>query len=381
MRTPVALSVLSLAACGRLGFRDVPADAPVVEVAPDAPSLLTCGAPERLALAGATSIAAVATAAGYLVVSIDAAGNVRARTAAVRGGALVTAADAPIASDASGTVSAIAAADGALIVLPYGRPTATGTAVLALDASLGVVGTPARFDGWIAGPGAVARAASGELTIAVTLPSGEVDVAHVGATGELVGAAAPAVSKTEAATLPTVVAGPAGVTLAWSANAASPNQVRAGRIDDLVNGATATPISTGPFDAFVPRVAYAAASDSYLFAWMEKASGGDVIGFALRDGKLGARAAVSFTPPGNRPAVVAGDHDFLAVWQDDAAASGLAAARITADGAIMPMTIPGAGGKALAWDVVVRDGQPAVAWLENTGAATPPTLWLDPVCR
>jgi hypothetical protein len=48
------------------------------------------------------------------------------------------------------------------------------------------------------------------------------------------------------------------------------------------------------------------------------------------------------------------------------------------DGRITPVSVPNTNGTAAAWDLVVHNGQPAVAWVEAGG--TGPNLWLDPLC-
>jgi len=128
-------------------------------------------------------------------------------------------------------------------------------------------------------------------------------------------------------------------------------------------------------DSEIPRVAYAAVSDSYVFTWIEKTSMGDQIWISLRDGSLGETQHLMLGY-GYAPAIVAGDNDFLMVWE---AGTQLDGARVTADGKVTLVSIMGSGGKLAAWNLVVHNGQPAVVWVETGG--TGPNLRLDPLCN
>jgi hypothetical protein len=378
--------LLLVGACGRLGFRDVPPPDAAAAIDAPPPDKLTCGAPARFEIAGMPDrVAAAPTARGYQVFAIDAAGDVRGVAYEFQAGALVArGADVPVGSDATGALGATAVEGGVLVVMPYGRPDASGTAVLPLDGRLAPRAMPQRLAGWFGGPGTITTSTTGEIAMLGTLANAEVNVQLVSPLGVELTAQRPVVPKTDAATQPTIVAAGAGYVVTWSANATSPNQVRAALLDSkLTMTSLVTPISAAIDDAFLPRVAYAAARDTYLFAWTQKlAAGGDAIGLGMRDGELGdTRGAVSYTPTGARPAIASGSDDFLVVWQDTEQPSGLAAARITTDGVITPMPIAGDGdgAKAVSWDVVVRDGQPALVWVEGGGAGA--RLWFDPLCR
>lgn len=384
MRFLVSLTIIPLvAACGRLGFRDAPApDAEPADAPP--PDRLTCGAPARFAIPATTArLAAAPTAHGYQLFTIDNLGDVHGQAYEFTAGALVArVTDAPVGADATGVLDATPVGDGALLVMPYGRPSATGTTVIPLDGKLEPRGAAQQLEGWFGGPGAIATSSTGAIAMLGTLTTGEVDVKLVSPLGVELAAQRPVVSKADAATQPTIVAGATGYVVTWSANAASPNEVRAELLDaQLAVTDPAVPISAAATEAFLPRVAYAAGRDTYLFAWTEKAGGsGDVIGLSLRDGKLGAtRGAVRFAPKGANPRIVAGTDDFLVVWDDFVQPSRLDAARITADGVVTPMPITGTGAKAVTWDVVVRGGQPALIWVEGDAAGA--NVWLDPVCR
>lgn len=386
MRILACLTIVPLiAACGRLGFNDTavtdaagPADAPLAD-------RLACGKPAQFTVPATTArIAATRTAKGYAMFAVDDTGALHGQAYDFSGGTLAAhGAGGSLAINATGPLGVAAVGNGVMLVVPTGRPAATGTQLLALDALLAPTGNAAPTAGWYGGPGALAVSSLGAIAALGTLDNREVDVKLVSPLGADLGAFHPAVDKADLATQPTIVSSGGGYLVAWSANAASPNEVRAEVLDAQL-GIVQQPVTISqPLgDAFLPRVAYAAAQNTYLFAWTQKIGGNDVIGLSLRDGKLATLPgdAANFTPPGGSPSVVAGDADFLVVWQDDALASRLGAARITANGEITSLIIKGSGGKAVSWDLVVRNGQPALVWLEAGATVNTVNVWIDPLC-
>ena len=368
-----------VAACGRTGFD--PAPGPGSSAAPDAASLdhLTCGTPAQFSVGATTShVRAATTPRGYNVFTVDDTGNASGFTYEFQAGTLVQkAGDVPLMTGATGPIGSVPLGDQSLLAVPYGRPTATGTALLPLDAQLAARAQPAKQDGWFGSFSSLAPAASGNVVFLGQLASGEVDAKLVSPLGADEGAAHPVINAAEGVGMPTLVPAGPGWLVTWEADAPSPNEVRAEILDGQF--AVTTPATTMSFDmqfdSEIPRVAYSAASDSYVFAWIQKSATGDQVWISLRDHTL-AETQHRMLASGYAPAVVAGDADFLVVWENGPQLSG---ARVTADGKVTLVSILGSGGKFAAWDLVVHNGQPAIAWVESGG--TGPNLRLDPLCN
>jgi hypothetical protein len=181
---------------------------------------------------------------------------------------------------------------------------------------------------------------------------------------------------------PTIVPVGANFLVVWNA-LVGPSALHAQIFDDKL--VPQTLIKKVSFDQSTStesaRAAYAAAADRYLIAWHQKASmgSGDEVWISLRDGSLAEIKTARVASQGIFPAIAAGDTDFLVVWQDGGSPSHLGATRIAMDGTVTPVGVPDTGGTAAGWDVVVHNGQPAVAWVETGG--TGPNLWLDPLCH
>jgi hypothetical protein len=376
VKTIALLWLPIVAGCGRLQF-----DPSTPDVGPAAAlDHLTCGAPARFSVGAAPArLGALATPQGYNVFLADGAGNVHGFTYEFEAGTLVPRLeDVPLTSNANGPIAAIALGDQRLLAVSYGRPSATGTQLVPLDAQLVLRGQPVQQEGWFGGASTIATTRNGAIALLGQLGAKEVDAKLVSPLGTDLGAAHPLIDKADAAGQPTILPVATGFLVAWAASAPSPDQIRAEILDEQFAITTpATPISTGTqFDAVLPRVGYSAASDSYVFAWVEKTSTGDQIGISVRDGHLQETQHVMIGP-GYAPAVVGGDTDFLIVWQNG---TQLAAARITPSGKFTLLSIMGSStGKFAAWDLVVRNGQPAVAWVETGGAGA--NLRLDPLCN
>jgi hypothetical protein len=388
VRTLVIL-IIPLVACGRSGFDEL---SPPVDSAPDAalPPVLACDAVPRFSVIPKTAqLSATATSDGYAVLNVDDMGDVRGFSYRFSPGdpAHATLTEAivqlPVAPNATGPVGSYAFGDQLLVELPYGRPQATGTSLIPLDAQLAPIGAPVQHAGWYGAAGTVTRNVAGTSAfLGQRLSDGEVDAVLVSPLGVAATPQVPLLGAAAGANNPTIVAAGTRFLLVWNAPG-SPNEVRAQIFDDqLVPRTPPTRISADPtFGSITPRAAYAAGADRYLFAWSEKVNGGmDEIWLSLRDGNL-----VEVVPPlkitsqGVRPAIAAGDDHFLVVWQDGGAGYRLGAARVDKDGAHMALGIAGTGGTTAGWDLVVRYGQPALVWIEAGGIG--PNLWLDPLCR
>ncbi len=370
MKTIALLTLPIVAACGRMGFN----------AAPDAPlDHLTCGAPAQFSVGATTShIGATTTPRGYQVFTVDDTGNLAGFTYEFQAGTLIQqAGDVPVMMNATGPVGSIALGDQTMLAVPYGRPNATGTALIPLDAQLAMRAQAGKEDGWFGSVSALAPAPGGSLAFLGQLANGEVDAKLVSPLGVDQGAAHPVISAAEGVTLPTLLPTATGYLVAWEADTPSPNEVHAEVLDPQF--AVKAPPTTMSFDmqndSEIPRVAYAAASDTYAFAWMEKTSIGDQVWISLRDGNL-SETQHHMLGSGSAPAIVAGDNDFLIVWEDGSQLDG---ARVTVDGKATLVSIMGSGGKLAAWDLAAHNGQPALVWVEKNG--TGPNLRLDPLCN
>lgn len=387
MKTIATLVLPIVAACGRLGFAPPPAGDPD----PDAMLLdhLACGAPARFSVGAATTrLGAITTPRGYSVITVDGTGEVRGFTYEFETGKLVSRlSDVPLTSNALGPIGSLTLGDQLLLAVPYGVPaqanpqlTPVGTRLIPLDAQLAKRAPAIDHEGWFGAFNSLAPTSSGKLAFLGQLASGEVDAKFVSPLGVDMGAAHPVIDQAEHIGLQTILSTAAGFLVAWEADTPSPNEVRAEILDDQL--AVKTPSTTmsfeAQFDSDIPRVAYQAASDTYVFAWMQKSSMGDQVWISVRDGSLRETQHLMLGS-GYAPAIVAGENDFLVVWEGG---SSLGAARITPDGKVTPLRILGSASissKFAAWDLVVHNGQPAVVWVETGG--TGDNLRLDPLCN
>ena len=103
----------------------------------------------------------------------------------------------------------------------------------------------------------------------------------------------------------------------------------------------------------------------------------DQIRISLRDHNLNEIGVAQNIGNGNLPLVVAGKDDYIVAWRIDDVRIG--AARVKADGSVLPVAIEGTAQTAIGMELVVRDGQPALVWVEAamTGGAT---VRFDPLC-
>jgi hypothetical protein len=394
---PLAL-LLPLAAC-RFDFDPVrgagamPGDA-MPDTGPPLP-VLPCGTPPQFpgpAGAGSgsgvgvtlTALAASAGDAGYHLLAVDSAGDVHGFSYAFDGAQLAPhATGAPVFSGATGTVAAIDTPDGVLAAIAYGRPTSTGTALIPLDAQLAPHGAPRMNAAWYTLDSAIAGTSDGTLAFLAGQSTDDVAAKRVSSSGTDLGASHLLINSAEGISVATINAAGARFLVTWDATTPSPNQVRAQIIDEQLAVAVGpTTINPGAtFDADNPRAGYAASADRYLFAWSFKTSNTDELWVSLRDGQLIEQHAVRLSTHGVLPRVGGGKDDFLVAWKDTNTTSGIAAARVRFDGSVVPLVVSGNGGKALAWDVATRAGQPALIWIESGAAPAAPGVWLDPLCN
>ncbi|HEY0191406.1 MAG TPA: hypothetical protein VGC42_09825 [Kofleriaceae bacterium] len=385
MVKPLLILVLPLAvACGRSGFDEL--------AAPDATAPLDAAQPPALACDGArfptgpttSSLGATPTDDGYFVLAVDSGGGVSGAAfdfSADRSLAQTTG-QVAIATGATGSVAGVGLPEGALVEVPYGRPDTTGTVLVPLDRTLQPRGAQAKHDTWIAGAAMLARTSSGAIALAgQDRTNRNIQGQLVDGTGAFLGAPVLLVAGSTSPQTATLVAAGDHFLATWVASGKDDAEARAQLLDDKLVPITAvTKVSSDPVNgAEFPRAAYAPVADRYLFAWFQKVNGGmDQVWVSLRDGRLNELAPPQLVASdGTMPIVAAGTDDFLVVWKDDGAK--LAAARVKMTGEITPIGVTNTGGKSAGWDVVVRDGQPALVWVESGG--TGPNLWLNPLCN
>jgi hypothetical protein len=134
-------------------------------------------------------------------------------------------------------------------------------------------------------------------------------------------------------------------------------------------------------DSIRGSVAWLAAADRYLIAWFEKTpTGRDDIWFQIFDGTLAAATPATRLAQGAvAPQIGVDDAHFFVAWKDVAATpDAMAAAVITANGAVTQRAVKSSGGSPLGYMFVERNGQAVLAWSETGGSG--PDLWLDPMC-
>jgi hypothetical protein len=390
VRTLGFLVVVPLLAACRFGFDaqpdgQVPPPPPSIDAPPDAPppAVLACGAPARFPMTNPPSfVTATATAGGYNLITSDSIG-VHGFAYNFSGTTLVAdRGDVLLYSGTTGELSTIANGDHSLVGVTSGTPMPNSTAVIALDAQLGMLSAPATHDTWVGGIGSLARNSDGTLAFLSTrFGSSEVDAQVIADDGT---ASGPPHVVIPDGSSPTIAASGADFLVTWNAFSDMSTKIHAA-VYTLTNNSIVTKagpqtISTDLVnDGFSPRGAYSAASDTYLFAWMQKPGDPlDQIRISLRDHNLNELRGISVpVGSGNLPIVVAGKDDYLVAWRIDTIR--LAAVRVKPDGTVIPVAIEGTAQDALGMDLVVREGQPALVWIERdlAGGAT---VRFDPLC-
>jgi hypothetical protein len=402
---PLALALLLVAGC-RFDFQLHPDAAPGVpdDVSPMTPDaalpLLSCGSPPQFAIenpipvgAGSGSnaitlagLTAVATDTHVYALAADSAGGVHGYSFEFDGANLVArTANAPVFTQATGSIAAVPAGDGVLALIVYGLPDPVGTALVPLDSNLAAAGPQQMYEHWYGGDRALALAPDGttRTLLGFTSNGDEVDARLVAGNGTSLGTAHAVIGGSESASEPTITASDAGVLVTWSSRTASPDEVRATVFDkQLTHAMSPTPTTISPsstVDELGPRVAYAPAQDRYLFVWWDKHAV-DQVNFSLRDGQLNEiQPPIAPVKNAKFARVVAGKDDFLVAWQDISGnAPGLSAARIKFDGSFAPLPVLGHGNFALGWDLITRAGQPALVWFEDDPRIN---AWIDPLCN
>lgn len=392
------MAVVLGAGC-RVGFQERPDGQPPADaIPPDAPALLSCGSATRFPMVKAPQqLAATATADGYNLITSDGS-EVRGFSYRFVNNALVAQrGDVPLFSGVVGEITTITTGGQTLLGVTSGPATppvfAPGagfqdlqlydtTTLISLDAQLGMAGAPTTHKAWVGGIGSLARNGSGTLGFLGTqVPSdGEVNVRIVAFDGMAEGP--PHVVIPSGGRAPSLTAAGDEFLVVWDSYSETSEKVRASlhamTSTSFVTRVAATLISTDPMnDAFNARAAHLAATGTSLIAWTQKPGDPlDHIWISLRDRDLN-EIVTKEVGQGNQAMVVAGERDFLVVWRIDGIR--LAAVRVTPEGVVQPVTIEGTARDALGMDLVVRNGQPALVWIEasdNGGA----TVRFDPLC-
>jgi hypothetical protein len=344
-------------------------------------------------------IAVAPTPRGYHVFFVDAANALHGVSFELVDNDLVETARtvAPIMTDVTGAIGAVAlpphTADNAEVLLAV-PCSSTSTALIALDAKLQRASDGAtRFtdvihDGWMGGRGSLVHA-DGDRLLFLAMKDGTSElyakmVSRAGIDQDggnprqvSTGGFSPSGQR--------IVRAGSGYMVLWDAAGQTPNEVQATMLDGQLGVTTPTTkispdIGETMSDSDLPTAAYSEASRLSLFAWVIKVSR-DQLWFSLRDEQLQKTSQVVATmPEGNEPAIVAGDNDFLVVWTDAGGSQQLSAARIAPDGSFIRPGLSTTGGRAPAWDVVVRQGQPALVWFEEVTGGEP-YLWFNALCR
>lgn len=381
MLRSLALGSLALAACGRGNFDRL------VDAVPDAaPPVLSCTAPQFSIGDASLGFAAIATQRGYDVFAVDGSGMLvgsayafdTSNPATVQ---LVTeVSDKLMHADVNGQLAVVAIGDDVLVAAGYGKPP-VGTELLAFDAQLEPRATVVPRDGVFGTAGSLARNRNGALVFAGQPSLQKVELQAVSPLGVDVAGTPPATVNEGGNDLnnPSVLAVDSKFLAVWNAPG-SPSVVHAQLFDEQLASPSAVPVQVSPTqmtNTEFPRAAYAQAADRYLIAWHQKAAASDEVWFSLRDGALGEIKSERLVARGVFPAIVAGDSDFLVVWQDGSMQPRLSGARITMDGTVSYVA-PDSGATAAGWSLVTHNGQPALIWVE--AGSTRSTLWLDPLC-
>jgi hypothetical protein len=381
-----------LCGCGRSGFEAVVTADAAADAAPDAPPpVLPCTAP-RVAIDPATiELSATATLSGYDVFAVDGDGQVHGYSFHFGDAGLTTAASAiAIAGNATGPLAPLAVGDDVLMIMPYGRPDATGTSLIALTPELGTK-SAVMADGFYGASGALTHSATGAVALITQrldqtpINPGQVEAKLVSPAGGDVLGPRVVIGGAQGAYNQMILPAASGFVVAWDATNAQPSVVRAEQVDDRFMVTSPEPVQLSPSEvqAISPRGAYLASADRYLFVWYQKLQdGGDQVWGTLRKADLtdalDGPILISRDRQAASPVVVASKDDFLIVWEGNTG-SLIGAARVSQTGAITDAPILSTGGQAVAWDLVVRNGQPALIWLEQGGSGK--NLWLDPLCN
>lgn len=392
---------VALAACGRIGVDAIAPDGSVMEpdASPDAPPdappppTLACGTPVTFALNGSTDgLFATATPTGYAMFTRDVEGNVLGFTYDFDGTGLLKAGvrRKAIGSEATNVLIPVAMGSDLLLAMPYGLDQSTGTDLFWLDAQLTArTANPTRYDR-IAPAGGLVRNAQGVAalltqTIAPDDMTDELTEARLVTAAGNESAVPAAIANATNSDFPSLAPHAKGFIATWFAPRV-PQGIKAVHLDNTLAVTSTEPtLISSDLDASQVRAAYLAAADRYLFVWFRKTdTGADEVVMTMRNGDLSAienfppEILLSGTDRAFEPVVVAGNDDFLVAWEtvrEDGATFDVAAARVSKKGEVFRPTIARTGGETIAWDLVVKDGQPALVWLED-----PASLRFDAVC-
>ena len=176
-----------------------------------------------------------------------------------------------------------------------------------------------------------------------------------------------------------IVPAGAGFVVSYTATAGSPKAARVERLDPTL-AVSAGPVTSNitSEDAFHVRVAWSAASATYLVAWSEKdaTASDDVWAQILGPGLEAVTQPTLISRYSVDPEITADGAGFWLVWEDTSGTpSFLDSARVAADGTLTPYSIANSGGAPGPWSVLNRFDQPVLVWTEIGG--TGPDLYID----
>jgi hypothetical protein len=382
----LSLGLAVTASCGRFGFHDVPdSGAPSPDGAipnsdgttPPAVTPLRCGSPTRVQLGNVQAIATAAIDAGFAVFTgVGGDQNVHGwmYTVDASGNLVAAAKNVTIGTSETKTFGAGGMGSELGVAFAYGSP-ATGTQMTALDTNLATIGSAQH-----AGEIPVTAPIAGDVLVTI---NGNVTGRLVSPNGSDASSAKTIASSAEAPSDVSIVPAGSGYAVAYHVSMPPPNHTRIVLLDSnlaIVGGPTT--IGDLVDDAYLPRAAWADASQTLLVAYHEKnAVGGDDVWFQLLSATLSPITPPTLIGPSSTNAQVTTDGTaFWMVWLDNSTnPSLLAGARVDATGAIAPRAIVRSGGSPGPWTTVVRDGQPVLVWNEKNG--TGPDLYFDPMCN
>lgn len=371
------------AACGRTGIdRETgPSDAALDSPAIDAPAVLACNPPRFQVADTMSTLSAIATPAGFDVFPVDSGAVVHGLAYAMSGSGSLGAAsnDVTVGQAAAGPVGVTVAGDNVVVSMPFNSGT-PGTQLIQLDRSLTAVGPKIMITNWsspnnnltgmVAYNGidsvALLGGENGGFSARLVSLDGVISPSH-----PVINGVAPAAPQGA-----TIVRAGSGYVVSWWDGQSG--ELDAELLDD--NLAVVQPaVKLGQASGTPPRVAYLASAKRYGVTWWQKIGGIDYAFVGVFDASFAPVAEPVNVGAGTFSNIIAGDSDFLVVWDGDAmTAPALGAARVLPDGSMVQLGIANSGGKQITWDLVSRAGQPALVWLEGGGTA--PNLWIDPLC-
>jgi hypothetical protein len=378
---------LLVSGCGRFGF-DPPSTPPPDD--PDASPVtptIQCGSPARFEVNAAQvdAFAAAPLPNGFAIFTINPTGVGSAWSYEWGASGLApTAQNIDLGTNISTTLAATSIGTDLLFASVVGPTTPTGTRMTPLGPAMAKRGTPVTH-AEIGGMTAIAKSGTKDEIAFVSVDDTtlQVDARHLTTLGPNSDAAKKIVDPAERAGAVTIASAHTGYIVTWQAAMPSPNEVHAVLVDDNFN-VVAGPIAavSSTFDPIRPRIAWASASNRYLFAWhVKNVTNDDEIWVQLRDDQLAPiTTPLTISPKSYDPQIATDGTDFWVTWRSYASnPEVLETSKITSTGGVIPKTtVISSGGTPKVWATVERAGQAVLVWVEEGGAG--PALWLNAMC-